>query len=332
MNDVKKTNIKINIKNIFYKKELELSLLIVYFIMVLIFSSLARTYFTLINFTTIFSNISVIGITSIGLAIVVLSGNIDLTVGAVSAFAGSLVVVLDALYPNIPILIKVLVCLIAGFIWGSINGLIVTKIKLNSVITTLAMMSIIRGISYSITTKHSMLYNRGVMKYTSINLFKFLPISLIYLIIFIVFFIFILTRTRFGKSIYATGDSIDSAKLMGINTSHIQYWSFVISSICATIAGLILVGQVRVGRADNALGNEFDALAIVILGGIALKGGRGNIIGVVIAMVLFMSIANGLVHLGLAMFWKDVVKGLILIIAISIDVIRRRKSLFQVIT
>ena len=319
----------------FHKKEIELSLLILVIFLLLIFSLTTKNFFSSTNFMTILSNISIIGIISIGFAVVLINGNIDLSVGAITALTGTIIVFIIKFFPNISIWLIFLLCLIVGSICGAINGFFIIKLKLNTVISTLAMMSVIRGIAYLINAYYMQLNigsDQGLMKYTRMNFFNLIPISSIYLLVILIIFIFILTRTKFGKSIYAIGDNINSARLMGIKTNKVQYLSFIISAICATIAGIILVGQLAIGRADNAVGSEFEALTIVILGGISVKGGKGNLIGVLFGMLIFAMITNGIVHLGLNMFWKEIAKGAILIIALSLETIRRRRSLFKIIT
>lgn len=336
MNNIKKPK-DVNTKTrktfgFFNKKEQEVSLFILLVVLIIIFSSSTEHFFAIVNFRTIFSNVSVIGIISIGFAVVLISGNIDLSVGAITALTGSIIVFLIYFFPNLSIWVIFLICLVVGILFGALNGFIVTKVRLNTVITTLATMSIIRGIAYVFNAYYIYLdkgTDQGLIRFTRIIFIEFIPISLIYLIMILIIFIFILTRTKFGRGIYATGDEINSARLMGIKTNQIQFWSFIISAICATIAGIILVGQIGIGRADNAIGSEFEAITIVVLGGIAIKGGKGNLIGVLFAMLIFATITNGLVHLGYTLFWKEILKGVILILAVSIEAIRSRRSLFQ---
>ena len=309
---------------------------------------------------------AVLGICSLGMLFVVVSGGIDVSISAVIAVSASLMgnymfYLKDSIFNNIYIVF--VICIISGAALGVINGILIGKYKIPAIVATLGTLAVIRGGLFLITGGYwvnrfdlpewivsfgrltlfgipiqviifvvMIIISLLLIKYTRFNLFGFIPISFIYLIIMLVIVSVVMSRTRFGRNVYATGENINSAKLFGINTDRVVYFNFVITAFFATIAGIIMVGQSSMGAANMARGNEFEALTIIILGGIAITGGRGKLLGVLIAILIIITINNGLVHLGVLLYWKEVVRGVVLVSVVLIDVIRRRGSFFVAIS
>jgi ribose/xylose/arabinose/galactoside ABC-type transport system permease subunit len=153
-----------------------------------------------------------------------------------------------------------------------------------------------------------------------------IPITLVYLVVLYAIAMIVLRYTRYGRNVFAVGSNEYAARLAGVNVTRIKFTSYVISGAMAGLAGAILVAQLSLGRDDAGTGLEMDVITAVVLGGVSMAGGKGSLFGVIIAVIILGVIRNGMVQLqeaiGLSYYWRDVVKGLILILAISIDAAR----------
>jgi len=228
----------------------------------------------------------------------------------------------------------VYVCIAIGDFFGSFNGLIITKVGINPVITTLGTMALARGMAswFALDIESLNLGRIFDQKFLLISRLyipqdkQIIPITFIYVVIVFVAVSLVLKYTKYGRNVYAVGSNEYAARLAGINTSRIKLISYIISGIMAALSGVILVAQLSLGRDDAGMGSELQVITAVVLGGVSLSGGKGNLLGVIIAVLILGVIRNGMVHLetvvGLSYYWREVAKGSILIIAISIDAAR----------
>ena len=216
-----------------------------------------------------------------------------------------------------------------------INGLIITRVGINPVITTLGMMAFARGLSSWFALGFEILKTGRITDQKFLDMARIylpnaktaiIPITLIYVVVLYALAIVVLRYTRYGRNVFAVGANEYAARLAGINVRRIKFASYVISGAMAALAGAILVAQLSLGRDDAGLGSEMEVITAVVLGGVSMAGGKGNLFGVFIAVLILGVIRNGMVQLqqaiGLSYYWREVVKGLILILAISIDAAR----------
>ena len=298
--------------------------------LVLLFGIMTPNFFTFNNFKTIVSNLPIIAIMAVGMTFVLLSGGLDISVGSILGFTAVNVVLFHNLGWPAPSI--VIVSLALGAVLGSINGLIITKVGVNPVITTLGMMAFARGMASWFARDMEI---RGdfdadflliARQYLPNGDNPIIPITLVYIVVLYVGAAFVLRYTRYGRNLYAVGSNEHAARLAGIDTNRIKFISYVISGITASIAGVILVAQVSVGRPTAGQGSELDVITAVVLGGVSLSGGKGNLLGVIIAVVILGVIGNGMVHLktvtGISYHWRAVATGAILILAVTIDAAR----------
>jgi ribose/xylose/arabinose/galactoside ABC-type transport system permease subunit len=212
--------------------------------------------------------------------------------------------------------------------------LIITKVGINPVITTLGMMAFARGLAswFSLeipALKLGRIFDQNFLLISRLFLprgTQIIPITLIYIIVLYVVFSLVLRYTRYGRNVYATGSNEYAARLAGINVTRIKFSAYMLSGIMSSLAGVILLAQLSLGRDDAGTGAELEVITAVVLGGVSLGGGKGNLLGVIIAIIIIGIIRNGMVHLeqvtGISYYWREVVKGAILILAISIDAAR----------
>jgi ribose transport system permease protein len=315
-----------------YGKSMVPALVVLLFILVMLFSVATPHFFAYTNFKAIISNIPIIAIMAVGLTFVILIGGLDISVGSVLGFTAVNVALFH--HMGFPAWSIVLVCLGIGAIFGSFNGVIITKVGVNPVITTLGTMALARGMAswFALDIESLKLGRIFDQKFLLIARRYFprdaqlIPITLIYVIVLYIAMSLFLKYTGYGRKIYAVGSNEYAARLAGINISRMKFSAYVISGVMASLAGMILVAQLILGRDDAGVGSELEVITAVVLGGVSLAGGKGNLLGVIISVIILGVIRNGMVHMqetiGISYYWREVVKGAILILAISIDAVR----------
>jgi ribose transport system permease protein len=315
-----------------YGKSMVPALGVLLVILIVLFGVATPNFLTYTNFKAIISNFPIIAIMSVGMTFVILIGGLDISVGSVLGFTAVNVALFH--HMGLPAWAVVLVSLAIGTFFGSFNGIIITKVGINPVITTLGTMALARGMAswFALdieSLKLGRIFDQNFLLIARRYFPKdaqLIPITLIYVIVIYVAMSLVLKYTRYGRRVYAVGSNEYSARLAGINTSRIKLTAYIMSGIMASIAGIILVAQLSLGRDDAGLGSELEVITAVVLGGVSLAGGKGNLLGVIISVIILGVIRNGMVHLqetiGISYYWREVVKGAILIIAISIDAAR----------
>lgn len=298
----------------------------IYFVVIfeiLVFSLLSPTFLNAQNLLNVFRQVSVQGVVAVGMTFVILTGGIDLSVGGTIAITG--VVAAKLMLSGIPILIACMLAILLSAVIGGINAFFTHEFKLNSMIVTLATLQILKGMSYLLTN--------GIPVYGYDEKFKIIgqgylgPIPIPVLILVLIFIIggYILNKTTFGLRIYSIGGNEEASRLSGTNVRKIRYSSFIISAILAAIAGLVLLSRVNTAQPDAGVGYEMDVITAVVLGGVTMSGGEGNLIGVLGGVLAIGLLSNGMLQLGISEYVQWVSKGLVLLFAVSYDqVIKRR--------
>ncbi len=318
--------------NIFTQSSMTPSLLIIYIVMIIFFSLLNPLYISLGNIKSIFSNLSIAGIMAIGLTVVMLTGNFDLSVESVLGIAA---VVCAKLYNiegiTLPLPIVILAALMVGVIIGVLNGFLVTIVGVNSIITTLGTLAMFRGLAYLFATETARIYYKPFVFIGRGYLFKHIPLTFVYMIMLLIVMYIILRFTKFGRNIYSIGANSFVSRLAGIAVKKNVFIAFIISGITAAIGGILMASQLAFGQGSFGIGFAFKALTICVLGGISLTGGRGTLVGVFVAILILGSISNGLALIDVPVSWREAFQGVILIAAIIVDSIRvRRRELLRV--
>ncbi len=316
-------------KNLFKNEVILVGILL---LLIVFFSLLNKNFYTLNNLKTISINMGRGGFIVIGMCLILITGNIDLSVGSMVGLA-STVAALVFTRPFfsegiVNSLIGILIVIIAGGILGSFNGVFVVNLGINTIITTLATMAIFRGLSYAFLGG-KVLYIKSPLFLTIArsNLGGVISFPFIILIIFFFILFLFLTYTKFGNNFKATGADEKIAYTFGIKVKKIKFIAFVVSGIMAGITSIIICGQIGAGAPEYGIGMELDAIIITVLGGVRLRGGRGNASGLFIALTILEVFTIGFVILGLSLYLRYIARGLILIIVLIIDVIRDRRQL-----
>ena len=293
-------------------------------VLCVVITIVSPAFMTLSNITNIFTQVSTNAIIAIGMTFVILTGGIDLSVGSTVAISGALAASILKSTNNIPL--AILVAAITGIVIGLINGILISKGKLQAFIVTLATMTICRGATLVFTNGTPISKLSETFEKIGNGKIGFIPIPVIITIVILIISIYLLTQTRFGRYLYALGGNEDSAKLSGINTNKIKTLVYVISGFASSIAGIIITS--RIGSASPNAGTSFelDAIAAVVIGGTSLSGGEGKITGTIIGALIIGVLNNGLNLMNVSPFYQSIVKGLVILIAVLLDKKSRKKA------
>lgn len=296
----------------------EFGVILAFLALLAIFSIFSSNFLTLRNITGILTIVSELGIVAIGVAFLMIAGEFDLSVSSVYAFSGFLFVTLANKY-NSP-LAFVITLAIAAFI-GFCNGIITLRARIPSFIATLGMMLLLRGSLLAVTGGESVSYSSDAIMPTILTRFigfGFRPSHIWFLALTLIFSI-ILTNTRYGNWVFATGGNREVARAMGVNTNKVKVTNFMLSALMASLSGCIVISRFNLANASFGTGMELEAIASAVIGGTFLTGGYGTIIGVFFGALLMGMMRTGLVMIGAPAYWYQAFVGAILIIAATIN-------------
>ena len=299
-----KANVKANISK--YKSLIGLVLLCIVITMV------TPNFLSVSNITNVFTQVSVNAIIAIGMTFVILTGGIDLSVGSTLAISGAVGASIVKSTGNV--FLAIIVAAVIGIAVGLINGLLVSKGKLQAFIVTLATMTIFRGATLVFTDGTPISKLPEAFVKIGNGKLGFMPIPVIITIIIAIIAVYALSQTRFGRYLYALGGNEDASRLSGINTDKIKTLVYVVSGFASAIAGVIITSRIGSASPNAGTGFELDAIAAVVIGGTSLAGGEGTITGTLIG-----ALNNGLNLMNVSPFYQSIVKGLVILIAVLLD-------------
>ncbi|MEQ1956608.1 ABC transporter permease [Mesorhizobium sp. CN2-181] len=297
------------------------------------FSIFAPNFAAWNNMVNIMQATAVNGVLGVAVTFVIISAGIDLSVGTMMTLTA---VVAGIILTNLgmPLPLGILGAMAAGAAMGAVNGVVISKLKIPPFIATLGMMQISRGLALVISGAKPIYFNstpgyQFISPESSISLLiPGLEIPNGVLVMFGVAFIasIVLTRTLLGRYIFALGSNEEAARLSGVN---VDFWKIVTYAICgmiAGIAGLLISSRLNSAQPALGLGYELDAIAAVVIGGTSLSGGRGTVLGTIIGAFIMSVLTNGLRVMGVQEEWKIVITGLIIIVAVFVDIVLRKKT------
>lgn len=287
-------------------------------ILMIVISLIDVSFLQLSNLSNILRQVSVNGLIALGMTFVILTGGIDLSVGSIFALSSAIMakLILSGFNP----LIAIILTLILGIMLGAVNGILITYGKLQAFIATLGTMTLYRGITRVFMEGRPLTgFESQLVDEIGQGYILGIPIPSIIFMIAILVMYFISKRTILGKEIYAVGGNELTAKFSAINVNFVKIKVYAITGFLTTIAGIILTSRLNSIQPNAGLGYELDAIAAVVLGGTSLAGGRGRIFGTVIGILIIGVLNNGLNILGVTSFYQDVVKGVVILLAVLID-------------
>ena len=293
-------------------------LLLALVLLCVVISLLTPVFFTALNIKNVLRDASLVAIAGIGMVMIILLGEIDLSVGSTQAVAG--IIAVAVLNQMDSVLLALLAALLAGAVIGLCNGLLVTKAGINSLIATLGMMAILRG--GAMVSTQAVSIQGKVESFVEAGTGYLGPVALFAL------FYYVLHHTILGRYIYAIGGNIQAARLSGLAVDRTRILVFVIGGVLAALSAFILASRLNSGQPNAGLGFELQVIAAVILGGISLTGGVGTLGGAFIGILILTVLSNGLVLLNVSSFYHDIARGAVIILAVYLDT-RRKQSLLR---
>ena len=293
--------------------------LIALVLLVVVIGVISPEFRTLSNFLSLLRQSSINGFIAFGMTCVILTGGIDLSVGSVLALSTALCA--GFITNGVPVGLAMVLALIIGTALGAVSGLLVTKGRLQPFIATLITMTVYRGATM-IFMDGKPISNLGdsfTLKVVGKGNFYHIPIPAITFVVMFLIFMFVLEKTTFGRRVYATGSNAQSAKLAGINVNRTKLITYAISGCMSALSGLILLSRLSSAQPTLGSGYELDAIAAVALGGTSMNGGRGRVWGTFVGILIIAVLNNGLNILGVSSYYQDVVKGIVILIAVLSD-------------
>ncbi|TEU19506.1 MAG: ABC transporter permease [Anaerolineales bacterium] len=284
------------------------------------------TFLTSTNIFNILRAFSWIAISAFGQCMVIITAGIDLSVGSVMGISGLASAMLLAGGVNVPV--AVAGGLLTGLIVGFVNGLMITYGRLPPFIATLGSLLMARGLCYGLTggwpVRDLPQTFRNLGQYDIPIAGLRVPVPLIFVLVFAVITSIFLTRTVWGYRIYAVGGNETATGLSGINTNGVKIMVYSLCSLLTAIGGVVMTARLGVAAPTAAQAYELDVIAAAVVGGTSLMGGEGTILGVLIGAAIMQVLRNGLVLVGVSAYWLQAVQGLVIVVAIMLDQLRKR--------
>ncbi len=302
-----------------------LVLIVALIIVVVLFSVVNKNFFTYTNMINVLVASTLIGLTAIGITFLMMIGGTDLSAGAVAAFAGVFVAI--GLNMGYNWVLLTLIALALAATMGLINGLLVTKLKLVPFIATLVSQSIWKGFAYLMCDGKPVTVNdKGFTTFCKMRVggANGIPLSVIITIICFAIFAYILAKTRFGRKIFAIGGNPEAARLAGIDSQKVTLLCYIMTSVFAAFAGVILAGRMNSGNPNSNANIHFDAITAANLGGVSMVGGVGSIPTVALGVILVQAFNSGLNMAAVSPYWQYVARGMLLLGSLTIDFFRQR--------
>jgi ribose/xylose/arabinose/galactoside ABC-type transport system permease subunit len=295
-------------------------------ILIVVFAALSPAFLTFANGINVLQQTSTIGIMTLGQTLVILAGGIDISVGSILGLGGMIsAMVMQSPFAN-PYL-AVALGVLSGVLVGLVNGFVVTRLRIDAFITTLAMLNVVRGIVYIISNQ----YNVNVPDGSSFLVLGHghvgpLPISVvIFAALFVVVFV-VERRTTIGRSIHAIGGNQAAARLCGLRLGTIQTATYAVSGACAALAGVIITSQVALAVPYQGTGYELDVIAAAVVGGVALTGGTGSVLVGALGSIFIGVLLNGMALVNIPAIWQMVIQGAVIIAAVALYGVARSRS------
>ena len=290
-----------------------------------IIMSLASPYFlSLANFIAIARGFAMEGLVVVGMTLLLISGNFDLSVGSVMALAGICSAWL-MVGPDLPPVLAVVGGVAVGGLAGMINGLVVTRIKVNPLIATLGMMAIARSCALGFTSGRPVIGVPAGFAWIGQGSLAGVPIPVLIMVVIVLIADILLRRGRSLRQLYYVGGSEKAAKLSGINVDRVVFLTFIASGMFAALAGIISMARLTSGVPTAFVGVELRIIAACVIGGASLSGGEGTVAGALLGLIFMALVTNALTLFGVSIYWEGVVTGTILTLAVSIDMISRKR-------
>ena len=302
----------------------EYFIFVIFIALVVVLTCLKPSFIQPANLVNILKQASINGILAFGMMFVIIAGGFDMSVGSTVAFTGILAAMLGQ--GQYPIFVPLVVAMLGGLAVGIINGVGVSVGNLPPFIMTLGTMTAVRGLALLISDGKPIIGISEAYKAVAASSIFGIPMLAVFLVVIILICSFVLSKTVYGRRVYACGGNLLAAQVSGINTTRIRISTFAIAGLLAGLSGFLMTSRVTIGQPTAAESYEMDAITACVVGGVSMSGGVGKPWGVVVGCLLITVIANGLDIMGVSSHWQKIVKGAIIVLAVLIDVKGKSKK------
>lgn len=306
----------------FTKKNVPLMILL---ILLILFTFVAPNFMTFGNIRTLIRQVSFSGIAAVGLMFVMISGGIDLSIGSQIVFTNVLLSIMMVDW-KLPPSLAIPFILLVGTSLGAINGFLTIKLKIHPLIITLGTAAIFKGFGYIIAQSRNIMGFPDSFRWFGQGYVWGIPVPVIIMIVVALAGSFILTRTYFGRKIFALGGNEEAARLAGVNIDQMKVVLFMICGMISSITAVLLLSRVFAGQTLTGQGLEFDCLTAALLGGVSFKGGEGSVFGLIVGIIIIGVLNNAMQLATFPDFSQTVVKGAVLLIAVAFDVYQKNRK------
>ncbi len=302
--------------------------LIALVLMIVVMMLLSDKFLTVDNAWNVMRQISVNVCISVGMTLVILTGGIDLSVGSILAFSGAVAagllnngIAIPAadLYIGFTVLGAVAAALVMGAGLGAVNGVAITRFNVPPFVATLAMLTMARGLTMLWTGGFPITGLGETFAFLGTGWFLGIPMPVWISALVVTLFTIVSKKKRLGRYIYAIGGNERASKLSGLNVRKIKFWVYTLAGMLSAVGGIIVTARLDSAQPNAGMGYELDSIAAVVIGGTSLSGGRGSIIGTVQGALIIGVLNNSLVLLNVSPFWQQVIKGIVILLAVIID-------------
>lgn len=312
---------KLLFRNIYNKY----GVLFILIVEIIIFSLANETFFTPSNILSVGRQFSFIGMSAIGMTMVMITGGIDISVCTMLAMSGVICAKLNV-DAGLPIAVCIIITVILGAFFGLLNGLAVNFLKIPALIATLAMQTVLKGIAYLVT--NAIPIKNISDSYKNIGqgyIFNVIPIPFVVMLVMYIIAWWYLDKTYMGRHIYLVGGNEEAARLSGINTKLVGVSVYVFCGLFTSVAGLMMAARLGSGQPSVGTGFEMDVITATVLGGVSVSGGKGNVINVLFGACIMGFLANGMTILNVNQYWQWIVNGIVLVAAVATSTMMKDK-------
>lgn len=306
-----------------YFKE-NLGILIGLVAMCVLLSILSPAFLTKDNILNVLRQVSTNANLAFAMTFAIIICGIDLSVGSILAISGTVAAGLIT-FNNMPVHLAVLIGLVIGTALGFFNGIVIAKTGIPPFIVTLAMYNIARGAAYVYTDGMPIRTMNEQFNFIGTGYLGSIPLPVIYTLVFLIFTTLLLNKTKFGRQVYAVGGNREAAKFSGISIQRIEIGVYTLLGFLSAFSGIVLCARMYSGQPTVGVGFELDAIAAVVLGGTSMMGGVGKIGGTVLGVLVIGVLNNGLNLLNINSFWQLVAKGVVILLAVYVDILKKKK-------
>lgn len=274
------------------------------------------------NIRNILLQVSSIGVASVGMTMIIITGGIDVSAGSILGIVA--VTLGEAVTHGIPASIAIILGILVGLLLGSANGLLVSSIEIPPIIVTLGTMSLLRSLVYTFLEGRWIASLPESVRWVGLGKILEIPVPICLMIILIVYFSYFMRYKPVGRYIYAVGNSIETARVSGVNVKKILFFVYALAGLLYGVAGTIVVGRAGIVQTNTGDGFELQVIAATVLGGTSILGGKGTILGSLLGSLLVAIISNGLILLNVPALTEGLIIGTLILGSVAIDVIRSR--------